>query len=328
MCEIAEGEAAVSQPLPSAPSALKSVLRRRRPTWFDPQARSSVRPSSSPMPVKAPYSPTGAAATPALRQPSSCSGDKPRSAVARLVPTPAAPSCPRAATPPVRRRHAAAGSAAVVVNLPRLRRVRRSIRNAIKPNEAASNLWRYRPRPRTLTGCSRFLASEGSYEVGGFIYPTPAACRCCYGRTPARAGARAGGGAPDGQIWDGLRSLRKDNTGYDPAALHRCGRAVSPSPPASLFPRLRASATAWLAIADPHKWSPVWLPARARRSRHRLLRADQPTGAGSVLQHILGARDPLAAPHPWYVLVELSDTWRRRGPGGAKQEVGRASRRA
>ena len=59
------------------------------------------------------------------------------------------------------------------------------------------------------------LASEGSATIGGLSRPTPAARRCCAtGRcaTWCWAWRRC---CPTAQIWNGLKRLRKDNTGYD-----------------------------------------------------------------------------------------------------------------
>ena len=59
------------------------------------------------------------------------------------------------------------------------------------------------------------LASGGSCDIGGNRLHQ---CRRHRGAglwQHARAGARRRGGAASGEVWDGLRTLRKDNTGYD-----------------------------------------------------------------------------------------------------------------
>ena len=63
------------------------------------------------------------------------------------------------------------------------------------------------------------LAAEGSCTIGGNLAPTPAAPRWCATATRAtRAWPEVV--TPQGEVWDGLRGLRKDNTGYDLRDLH------------------------------------------------------------------------------------------------------------
>jgi len=59
---------------------------------------------------------------------------------------------------------------------------------------------------------------------------------------------------PNGEIWNGLRSLRKDNTGYDLKHLFIGGEGtlgIVTAATLKLFPRPRAQATAYLALAQP-----------------------------------------------------------------------------
>ncbi|SCF38992.1 FAD/FMN-containing dehydrogenase [Micromonospora purpureochromogenes] len=76
-----------------------------------------------------------------------------------------------------------------------------------------------------------------------------------------------------------------------------------------LFPAVRSRATAWVALPGPQ--AAVDLIGVLRE-----LAGDRLTGfeimsqqsVGFVLRHSSGARDPLGDRHPWYALVELSDT--------------------
>ncbi|MSP43713.1 MAG: FAD-binding oxidoreductase [Alphaproteobacteria bacterium] len=115
---------------------------------------------------------------------------------------------------------------------------------------------------------------------------------------------------PDGRIWNGLRGLRKDNTGYDLKQLFIGGEGtlgVVTRAVVKLFPLPRSVETAMAGVPDV-AGAVALLP---------LLRAatgDQVTGfellprngLEFVLKHIPGARDPMAAKHPWYVLMEIS----------------------
>ena len=115
---------------------------------------------------------------------------------------------------------------------------------------------------------------------------------------------------PNGGVWDGLRGLRKDNTGYDLKQLFIGAEGtlgVITAAVLRLFPKPREVQTAWAAVADPH--AAMALFRRARDAASEALSACELVpriGLDFVLRHIPGARDPLAEPHPWYVLLELT----------------------
>lgn len=117
---------------------------------------------------------------------------------------------------------------------------------------------------------------------------------------------------PDGRIWNGLRSLRKDNTGYDMKHLFIGAEGTLGLITAAvlkLFSRPRAVATAWTTVPAPQ--AAVALLTRLREKIGGRVTAFELIGRPAldlVLQHIPGSRDPLAARSPWQVLIELSDT--------------------
>ncbi|MFY1017643.1 FAD-binding oxidoreductase [Ectopseudomonas khazarica] len=117
---------------------------------------------------------------------------------------------------------------------------------------------------------------------------------------------------PDGRIWDGLRGLRKDNTGYDLKQLFIGSEGtlgIITAAVLKLFPALRSLTTAWVALPSPQA-------AVTLLGQMRGLCGDRLTGfelmsrqsLEFVLRHVAGASDPFAEGHPWYVLIELSDT--------------------
>ncbi len=154
------------------------------------------------------------------------------------------------------------------------------------------------------------LASQGSAQVGGAISTNAGGNAVLrYGMMRELVlGIEAV--LPDGKIWNGLRGLRKDNTGYDLKQLFIGGEGtlgIITRAVVKLFPAPRSVETAMAAVPDVAQ-AVALLP---------LLRAatgDQLTGfellprigMEFVLRHIPGMRDPMAVPHPWYVLIEIS----------------------
>jgi FAD/FMN-containing dehydrogenase len=117
---------------------------------------------------------------------------------------------------------------------------------------------------------------------------------------------------PDGSIWNGLRGLRKDNTGYDLKHLFIGAEGTLGLITAAvlkLFSRPRATATAWAAVPTPA--AAVALLTRLREKIGGRVTAFELIGRPAldlVLQHIPNSRDPLPGHSPWQVLIELSDT--------------------
>jgi FAD/FMN-containing dehydrogenase len=114
----------------------------------------------------------------------------------------------------------------------------------------------------------------------------------------------------DGRIWDGLRSLRKDNTGYDLKQLFIGAEGtlgVITAAVLRLVPRPRERQTAWLAVASPQ--AAVELLALFRERLGETVSSFELLAGGCVelvLRYLPGARAPLAAPAPWYVLAEVA----------------------
>jgi FAD/FMN-containing dehydrogenase len=117
---------------------------------------------------------------------------------------------------------------------------------------------------------------------------------------------------PDGSVWDGLRGLRKDNTGYDMKHLFIGAEGTLGLITAAvlkLFSRPRQTATAWAAVRDPA--AAVALLTRLREHIGGRVTAFELVARPAldlVLKNIPGSRDPLAGRPPWQVLIELSDT--------------------
>jgi FAD/FMN-containing dehydrogenase len=126
---------------------------------------------------------------------------------------------------------------------------------------------------------------------------------------------------PDGQIWNGLRALRKDNTGYDLKHLFIGAEGtlgIITACVVKLFPAPRETATALIALPDPA--AALTILAAARRASGDAVTACELVpriGLDLDIAHLPGVRDPFAAPHPWYLLIELSSS----RPGGLREAL-------
>jgi FAD/FMN-containing dehydrogenase len=156
------------------------------------------------------------------------------------------------------------------------------------------------------------LAAEGTATIGGNLSTNAGGVQVLrYGNARELAlGLEVV--LADGRIWDGLRGLRKDNTGYDLKQLFIGAEGTLGLITAAvlkLFPLPRVRLTAWLAVAGPA--AAVRLLRQLRGHGGERVTAFEIVGRPAldlVLRHIPGARDPLAQKHDWQVLVELSDS--------------------
>jgi FAD/FMN-containing dehydrogenase len=114
-----------------------------------------------------------------------------------------------------------------------------------------------------------------------------------------------------GEIWDGLKGLRKDNSGYDLRDLFIGSEGtlgIVTGAVLKLFPRPVARLTAFVAVASPGDATALfqWMHAR----HYTVLTAFELMSNACldlVLAHIPGTRNPLAGHAPWYLLIEFSD---------------------
>jgi FAD/FMN-containing dehydrogenase len=127
---------------------------------------------------------------------------------------------------------------------------------------------------------------------------------------------------PDGRVLDGLKPLRKDNTGYDLRDLFIGAEGtlgIITAAACKLFSRPAWTLTAFVSVPEPHA-------AVTLLSRLRAFTSDAVTtfelvprvALDLVLQHIASTSDPLDRPHPWYVLLEIG---MGRGAAAARESI-------
>jgi len=114
----------------------------------------------------------------------------------------------------------------------------------------------------------------------------------------------------DGRVWDGLKGLRKDNTGYDIKQLFLGSEGtlgIITAAVLKLFPRPRTSVTAWAAVDD------VAAAVKLLRAMHSAL-GDRLTGFELISADCVALTraqfpalpEPLRG-HAWYVLIQADD---------------------
>jgi FAD/FMN-containing dehydrogenase len=154
------------------------------------------------------------------------------------------------------------------------------------------------------------LAAEGSCEIGGNVATNAGGTAVlAYGNTRDLVlGLEVV--LASGEVWNGLRTLRKDNTGYDLKNLFIGSEGtlgIITAAALKLFPRPRSVGTALIGLASPEAALALLHRARAIAG-HALTSFELMSrlGIDFVLSHLPGSRDPLATRHEWYVLLEVS----------------------
>ena len=205
------------------------------------------------------------------------------------------------------------GSEGIVLSLTRINRIRRvdAVNNSMtveagcllaQVQNAAEQAGRLFPLS---------LAAEGSCTIGGNLATNAGgtgvlrygnARDLCLGLEVVTA---------DGQIWNGLRGLRKDNSGYSLRDLFVGSEGtlgIITAAVVKLFPRPAAKVTAFAAVESPAA-ALALLEMMQSRASDRLTAFELISDIclGLVFDHVAGTRRPVSQPAPWYVLTEVSD---------------------
>ncbi len=152
------------------------------------------------------------------------------------------------------------------------------------------------------------IASEGDCRIGGNLATNAGGMNVlrfgnardlCLGIEAVMA---------DGRVWEDLRALRKDNTGYDLRNLligSEGTLGIITAATLRLFPKFPESATVLAAVGN--ATASIGLAAKLRRELGDVLSAIEViehTGVAFVRKHFTEIHSPFPEDHPWYVLVE------------------------
>ena len=154
------------------------------------------------------------------------------------------------------------------------------------------------------------LASQGSCQIGGNLSSNAGGTAVlAYGNARSLAlGLEVV--LPTGEIWNGLRKLHKDNTGYDLKQLFIGAEGtlgIITAAVLKLEPEPKAQEVAFAGLASPDDALALLTIAKARAGRQLTAFELMPRiGLQYVLAHQPGARMPLEAEHDWYVLTEIT----------------------
>ena len=154
------------------------------------------------------------------------------------------------------------------------------------------------------------LASEGSCRIGGNLSTNAGGTavlaygnmrQLCLGLEVV---------LPTGEIWNGLRRLKKDNTGYDLRDLFIGAEGtlgIITAAVLKLYPQPRGHQVGFAGLASPEAALRLFDLATQRCGTALTGFELMPRiGIEFTTKHIPGVRDPLPSPHDWYVLIDIS----------------------
>jgi FAD/FMN-containing dehydrogenase len=169
------------------------------------------------------------------------------------------------------------------------------------------------------------IGSEGTAQIGGILATNAG------GNTTVRYGNARDMVLglevvlPDGQVWNGLRRLRKDNTGYCLRQLFVGAEGtlgIITAAVLKLVPRPVETEVALCAVASPE--AALALFGRFHRNDAAAIQAFEymnGMGMSFVLRHIPGTSLPLSQPSAHYALVELATPRPDAGLRAALEQV-------
>ena len=169
------------------------------------------------------------------------------------------------------------------------------------------------------------LAAKGSATIGGLVSTNAGGTQVLRFGTMRALVMGIEAVLPDGSIFDGLAALQKDNRGYDLRQLLAGAEGtlgVITAAALRLVPAIGQRAVAWVGL--PTAQSALTLLRSLEEASGGAVESFElvPDSAlGLVLEHIAGARAPLADTHPWHALVEVTAPAEGTPPGEAMERA-------
>ena len=172
------------------------------------------------------------------------------------------------------------------------------------------------------------LAAEGTATIGGLVSTNAGGTQVLRYGTMRDQVLGLEAVLPNGEVWNGLKRLRKDNTGYDLKQLLIGAEGtlgVVTAASLKLFPILPSRSVAICAVTSPA--DAIRLLAQAKEQTGGQVEAFElmsRLGVAFALKHIPGLREPLEAEHPWYVLIETASGEPGAAEAGMERVLGGA----
>ena len=153
------------------------------------------------------------------------------------------------------------------------------------------------------------LGAEGSCQIGGNLASNAGGLNVIHYGNARDLTLGLEVVLPDGRIWNGLKGLRKDNSGYDLKQLFIGSEGTLGMITAAvlrLYSKPRSVQTAFVALPDVASALSILSLAQSESG-------DQVTGCEIIprialdfwCDHLPNAADPMTIRHPWYLLLEL-----------------------
>ena len=164
------------------------------------------------------------------------------------------------------------------------------------------------------------LGAEGSCQIGGNISTNAGGVQVLRYGNMRNLVMGLEVVLPDGSVWDGLRGLRKDNTGYDMKQLFIGAEGtlgIITAAVLRLFPKPTARETAWVALDSPQ--AAVGLLGHMRAQMGDAVSAFELICRliiDLLITGVPGHEDPMPTAYPWYVLMDVTS----QGPPGSLHE--------
>lgn len=156
------------------------------------------------------------------------------------------------------------------------------------------------------------LAAEGSCQIGGNLSTNAGGINVLRYGTARDLALGLEVVLPDGTVWNGLKSLRKDTAGYDLKQLFIGAEGtlgIITAASLRLFPAIRQPGTALVELASPEEASSLLARLRQRLADHiQAFELIPGRAVRMVLRHVPGTKFPLSTKASWFVLLEVSET--------------------